>query len=315
MNADPSLAQALDDYLTLRRALGFKLHNVARLLGQFVDYLSDHDVQVPTTQIALTWATLPTGAAPNWRAIRLSAVRGFTAYLHALDPSVEVPPAGLTRSGPCRATPYLYSQAEIAALVTAASRLRPRLRAATYQVLIGLLAVTGVRIGEAIAADTTDLDAEQGHLVVRHAKFDTSRLVPLHPSTVAALAGYLDLRAQLQPAPTNPALLISSRATRLLHSNVGLTFQALALQVGITRRSASCRPRIHDLRHSFAVATVLDWYRDGLDVASMMPRLSTYLGHTDPKDTYWYLEAAPELMALAGQRLDTHLAAHGEGQR
>jgi integrase/recombinase XerD len=319
VNIGSSLRQSLEDYLTLRRALGFKLHNVARLLGQFVDYLNEHDVQAPTTQIAVTWAMLPAGASPNWRAIRLSAVRGFTAYLHAIDPCVEVPPAGLIRSGPCRATPYLYTQAEITALVTAAGGLRPRLRAATYQMLIGLLAVSGIRIGEAIAADTLDLDIARGHLVVRHAKLDTSRLVPLHPSSVAALTGYLDLRAQLQPTLNIPALLISTRGTRLRHSNVGLTFQSLTRQVGITRRSASCRPRIHDLRHSFAVATVLDWYRDGVDVAAMMPRLSTFLGHTDPKDTYWYLQAAPELMALAGQRLDTHLAAHqatpGEGQR
>ena len=315
MTTDQSLSGALDDYLALRRALGFKLHTVGRLLGQFVDYLNVHDLAVPTTRSALTWALLPVGASPQWRAMRLSAVRGFATYLHALDPRVEVPPAGLIRSGPCRATPYLYSQEEIDALVAAAGRLEPRLRAATYQVLIRLLAVTGIRIGEAIAADVTDLDVQHRVLVVRHAKFDTSRLVPLHPSTVTALTGYLDLRARLLPGTDSPALLVSIRGTRLLHSNVGPTFNALAHQVGITRRSASCRPRIHDLRHSFAVATVLDWYRTGLDVAAMLPRLSTYLGHTDPRDTYWYLEAAPELMALAGQRLGTHLAGHPKGAR
>jgi integrase len=130
-----------------------------------------------------------------------------------------------------------------------------------------------------------------------------------------ALAGYRQLREQLQPTAHSPALLISTRGTRLLHSNIGLTFTALTRQVQITARSPSCRPRIHDLRHSFAVATVLDWYRDGVDVTAMMPRLSTYLGHIDPKDTYWYLESAPELMALAGQRLDTHLVAHAQGHR
>ena len=315
MNAEASLRQAVDDYLALRRALGFKLRTVARLLGQFVDYLTTHDIPVPTTEAASAWALLPDGASATWQAIRLSAVRGFAVYLHSLDPQVEVPPAGLIRSGPCRATPYLYSQAEIDALVSAAGDLAPRLRAVTYQVLIRLLAVTGIRIGEAIAADTDDLDVDAGLLVVRHAKFDTSRLVPLHPSSITALTGYLDLRARLRPEPGSPALLVSSRGTRLLHSNIGLTFNALAHQAGITRRSPSCRPRIHDLRHSFAVATVLEWYRTGLDVAAMMPRLSTYLGHTDPKHTYWYLEAAPELMALAGQRLDSHLAARREAAR
>ncbi|MEU1569459.1 tyrosine-type recombinase/integrase, partial [Streptomyces mirabilis] len=145
-------------------------------------------------------------------------------------------------------------------------------------------------------------------LVVRHTKFDKSRLVPLHPSTIEALRRYMDFRDRTRPHRVCPALLVSSTGARLLHSNIGLTFTRLAGQAGITRRSASCRPRIHDLRHGFAVSTVLDWYREDADVAAMMPRLSTYLGHTDPKHTYWYLSAAPELMALAGQRLDAHLA-------
>jgi integrase len=178
MNEQLCLPQALEDYLSLRRALGFKLHTVARLLGQFVDYLGEHNNPVLSTEIALTWAMLPEGASANWQAIRLSAVRGFAVYLHALDARMQVPPAGLIRSGPCRVTPYLYSPAEIRALLTAAGRLRPQLRAATYRVLIGLLAVTGMRIGEVIAADTLDLDVERAHLVVRHAKSDTSRLVP-----------------------------------------------------------------------------------------------------------------------------------------
>lgn len=308
------LRQALEDYLRLRRALGFRLRNVARLLGQFVDYLSAHHVGPPgvavvTTQAAVDWALLPAGASPAWYAIRYGAVRGFAVFLHASDPAVEVPPAGLFRAGACRATPYLYSHDEITALIKAAGDLTPRLRAATYQTLIGLLATTGIRIGEAIAADVVDLDPQQQVLRVRHTKFDQSRLVPLHPTTAAALTGYLDLRARLQPLPASPALFTSTRGTRLLHSNIGLTFTRLTRRAGIGPRSASCRPRIHDLRHSFAVATVLDWYRDGADVAAMLPRLSTVLGHTDPKHTYWYLQAAPELMALAGQRLDAHLAA------
>ncbi|MFJ9483670.1 tyrosine-type recombinase/integrase, partial [Streptomyces mirabilis] len=206
--------------------------------------------------------------------------------------------------------PCLYSEAEILALMREAGGLRPQLRAATYQTLIGLLAVSGLRVGEAIALDGADLDFDSELLVVRHTKFDKSRLVPLHPSTIEALRRYMDLRDRTRPHPVCPALLVSSTGSRLLHSNIGLVFNRLAGQAGITRRSASCRPRIHDLRHGFAVSTVLDWYREDADVAAMMPRLSTYLGHTDPKHTYWYLSAAPELMALAGQRLDAHLAGH-----
>ena len=261
-----------------------------------------------TTEHALAWATLPAGASAHWQAIRLSVVRGFAAYLHSIDPSAEVIPAGQFRPGVCRATPYLYSDAEIGALIQAAAALQPRLRAATYQALISLLAVSGIRIGEAIGLDDEDFDVGRELLVVRHAKYGKHRLVPLHPSAVRALVRYAGLRRQAHPSPASPALFLSTAGTRLWHSNIGLTFAGLAGQAGLTRRSASCRPRIHDLRHSFAVNTVLGWYRDGADIAALMPRLSTYLGHTDPQHTFWYLSAAPELMALAGQRLETHLA-------
>ncbi len=308
MSTHPSLRDALGDYLALRRALGFKLASAGRLLGQFVEYLNEHGVGTLTIDHALAWANLPASASGNWRAIRLSVVRGFAIYLHSLDATVEVPPADLIRHGPDRATPYLYSDAEIRALLAAAGELRPRLRAATYQTLIGLLATCGLRVSEAIALDTTDLDRVDDLLVIRETKFAKSRLVPLHSTTIAALAAYITLRDQTRAHPLCPALLVSAAGTRLHHSNVNLTFAQLAQRVGITRRSGACRPRMHDLRHSFAVATVLDWYRTGADVPSMMPRLATYLGHTDPKHTFWYLTAAPELMAVAGQRLDTYLA-------
>jgi integrase len=297
----------LADYLALRRALGFKLEAVGRILGQFVDWLTAQHVPTPTIDHALAWVNLPTGAAQSWRAIRLSAVRGFATYLHSLDPSVQVLPADLIRHGPDRATPYLYSTHQITKLLAAAGDLRPPLRAATYQTLIGLLAVAGLRVGEAIGLDTSDLDTDQGLLTIREAKFAKTRQVPLHPSTIAAVNAYISLRDHTRPNPICPALLVSITGTRLQHSTVGLTFGRLTRAAGITRRSAACRPRPHDLRHSFAVATVLDWYRAGLDVETMLPYLATYLGHGDPKHTYWYLSAAPELMVLAAERLQTHL--------
>ena len=303
------LPQALADYLSIRRALGFKLEQAEKLLAQFVAYLHDHNADAPTIDHALAWARLPADATPRWWAHRLSTVRGFAAHLHALDPRVEVPPPGLIRCGPRRATPYLYSQADLTALVHAAGTLPRPLGAATYQTLIGLLAVSGMRVGEAIRLDRDDLDADHdGLLRVLHSKFGKSRQVPLHPSTVAALRDYLQVRDELLPAPTSPALLISTAGTRLGYNNVWRTFHRLVRQAGLTARSASCRPRIHDLRHSFAVRTVLDWYARGADVAALLPRLSTYLGHTDPTHTYWYLSAAPELLALAGQRVDAHQA-------
>ena len=245
-------------YLALRRALGFKIAAAGRLLGQFVDYLSEHGDGMPTTDDALAWANLPAGASANWRAIRLSVVRGFASYLHSLDATVDVPSADLVRHGPDRATPYLYSDAEIRRLLAAAGELRPGFRAATYQTLIGLLATCGLRVSEAIALNTTDLDRDERLLVIRETKFAKSRLVPLHPTTMARLAAYLTLRDQTHAYPRGAALLISGAGTRLHHSNVSLTFAPLAARVGIVRRSAACRPRLHDLRHSFAVATVLD---------------------------------------------------------
>jgi integrase len=301
------LHEALTDYLSLRRALGFQLANAGRLLGQFVGYLEQHAITTVTTEHALAWATLPAEASAHWWAIRLSAVRGFAAYLHSLDPCVQIPPAGLIRAGSCRATPYLYSDAEIRSLLQAATSLRPRLRAATYHSLISLLAITGIRIGEAIALDDADFDLDRGLVVVRNTKFNKHRLVPLHPSATQALTEYRQLRQSTHPRPASPALFLSGAGTRLWHSNITLTFTRLLDQVGLTRRSAACRPRIHDLRHSFAVATLLRWYRDGADIPALMPRLSTYLGHCDPQHTFWYLSAAPELMALAGERLQAHL--------
>jgi integrase/recombinase XerD len=304
----PSLRDSLADYLNLRRALGFQLANAGRLLEQFVGYLEQHGIDTVTTEHAVRWATLPADASRHWLAIRVGVVRGFTVYLHSIDSSAEVVPAGLIRPGACRATPYLYSESEIRSLIQAAGALRPRLRAATYQSLISLLAISGIRIGEAIALDDDNFDVEHEVLVLRHTKFNKQRLVALHPSATLALSRYVDLRQRLLPRPASPALFVSTAGTRLLHSNISLTFAGLVEQVGLTRRSAACRPRIHDLRHAFAVATVLGWYRDGADIAALMPRLSTYLGHTDPQHTFWYLSAAPELMALAGQRLEAHLA-------
>jgi integrase/recombinase XerD len=205
---------------------------------------------------------------------------------------------------PHRATPYLYSDAEIAALITAAATLRTPLRVATYQTLIRLLAITGIRVGEAIRLDTTDVDVENELLTVRDSKFGKSREVPIHPSTMDALGDYLDRRDRLRPTPATPALFISTAGTRLLYCNVDWTFLRLVDKAGLRPRSVSCRPRIHDLRHTFAVASLLDWYRDGGDVQARLPLLSTYLGHVHPGSTYWYLSAAPELLALAGQRLE-----------
>lgn len=302
------LRQALTGYLSIRRALGFKLDRPGQLLSQFVDHLDEHETSTVTVEDALAWATLPAGADTNWWSKRLSVVRGFARYLHTLDPSHEVPPVDLLPCRSHRATPYLYSDDDVTALINAAAtRLRSPLRIVTYQTVIGLLAVTGLRVGEAIRLDCADLDLAHGLLTVRHSKFGKSREIPLHPSTLAALRAYLNQRDKLTPSTTQPtpALFVSTAGTRLIYSNVHLTFQRLVCHAELRPRSGSCRPRIHDLRHSFAVATLLDAYRAGDDVQARLPLLSTYLGHVHPGSTYWYLSAAPELLALAGQRLES----------
>jgi integrase len=291
----------------MRRALGYKLEDAGRLLTQFVDHLDGLGAEHVTLEHALAWAMAPVGADRYWYSRRLSAVRGFARYLHPLDPAHEIPPVDVLPQRSRRVTPYLYSDDDVAALLsTAATRLESPLRAATYQSLIGLLAVTGLRVGEAIRLDRADLDAHQGLLTVRHSKFGKSRQLPLHPSTLDALGAYQHRRDQYHPSTTDgtPALFVSTTGTRLIYSNVHLTFQQLVRHAGLQPRSGSCRPRIHDLRHSFAVRALLEAYRAGDDVQARLPLLSTYLGHVHPGSTYWYLSAAPELLALAGKRLD-----------
>ena len=300
------LRNALADYLTMRRALGYKMDKAERLLGQFVTFADNRGETHVRTETALAWATKPAGADAIWTSRRLAEVRLFARHLRTLDPRTEVPPDDLLPAQTRRATPYLYTPQEVGDLMRATAILRGSHVQATYRTLIGLLAATGMRIGEAIALDQGDFDAGGGIVTIRHGKFDKARALPLHPTTVAALQDYL--HRDDRPRPLGPpVLLISSRGKRLRYNTVQPIFQKLLHHCGIAPRSATCRPRVHDLRHSFAVSTIVDDYRTG-DPGSRLAILSTYLGHADPGDTYWYLSAAPELLGLAGERLERHLA-------
>jgi integrase/recombinase XerD len=294
----------LEDYLALRRGLGFKLGRAGQILEGFVGYLDQAGAATVTAGHALAWATGPAAADPTWWRKRLAAIRPFARYLAPRVPGTEVPPRGLL-PGPSsnRAAPYLYSGEEVAALMAAAAAIRTPFRAETYQVLIGLLAATGMRVGEAISLDSGDLDAGQGLLTIRSGKFGKSRQLPLHPSVLGALAGYARLRDPAHRHPAEPAFFLSTAGTRLIYNNVHFTFHELVKAAGLRPRSAACRPRIHDLRHSFAVTTLTRWYADGGDVAARLPLLSTWLGHVAPAGTYWYLTGTPELLALAAARL------------
>ena len=293
------LRQSLQDYLAMRREFGYRLERAGRLLGQFVDLCDERGVDEVTSELALAWATSPPNCSRLWGANRLSVVRGFARYLHALDSRQEVPPASLLPDESHRATPYIYSTAEIVALMRGAKALTSPLRAASYEAIIGLLAASGLRVGEALALDRFDVDLEAGLLTIRHAKFNKTRAVPLHPTCTAALSAYAKRRDQLMPRAIGSAFFVSASGTRVRYCNFQDAFHKLVRESGIEQRA-----RIHDLRHRFAVSVLTNWYAEGVDVTSRLPSLSTYMGHVSPVATYWYLSASPALLALAATRLE-----------
>jgi integrase len=288
------LRETLADYLALRRSLGYHLVDAEHLLTQFLDYLEANGATAITTALALSWATLPVGASPGWLAQRLSVVRLFASFVASADPDTEVPPAGLLPRPPARAVPYLYRDAEVEAIMAAARALPTPLLAHTYEALIGLLAVSGIRIGEAIALRRDDVLLDEACLRVIEGKFGKSREVPLARSSVEALC----------PAPRHDAFFCSTAGTRLIYAVVQLTFSRLCQKAGVVALSAACRPRLHDFRHRFAVATLVAWEEAGADVGALLPLLSTVMGHVNPASTYWYLTATPELMAPVAARLE-----------
>jgi len=301
----PPLTQLLDDYLRVRRALGFKLEGTEVLLTQFLAYLREHDADTITIEHALGFATAPADVSARWHALRLSAIRCFARWAAVSDPRVQVPPARLLPARPTRAAPYIYGQDQIQALLAAADQLRPAIRAATFHTLIALMAATGIRTGEAISLDVDNIDREAATLRVT-GKYGKTRLLPLHDTVLRGLTQYLDTRARLLPAAACPALLISTTGRRLPPSSVHPTFRALVTTARIDPASTACHPRLHDLRHTFAVTTMLEAYRSGSDPAAVLPILSTWLGHTEPSDTYWYLTGTSELLAAAVDRLAHH---------
>jgi len=296
------LAAAADEYLVLRRRLGFKLRHETWWLPDFVAYLEAHGSPVITTELALRWAQQPADGDPAWWAKKLGAIRRFARHHQAFDQRTEVPPADLLPYRLRRQAPYIYTDEEVAGLLRQARRLPDPLMAATYSTILGLLAVTGMRVGEALGLDTNDVDWRHSLVTVRDAKFGKSRHLPLHRSTIAALHAYAEKRDRLRPSHPSSCFFISLAGTRVLHQNFHHVFLQCVRRAGLDRRPQ--RPRLHDLRHTFAVKTMRDWYRAGVDVERRLPWLSTYLGHRDPTTTYWYLSATPELLALAGRRFE-----------
>lgn len=300
-----TLAAALKDYLAIRRSFGFTMPHDGRQLAGFVQFCWQAGAENITTEVALAWARQPCGVHPATWGRRLGLVRGFARYLATIDPQTQVPPADLLPGRRPRVTPHIYTDAEIKALMAAAQRLTPVLRAARMTTVIGLLATTGLRPAEALALDRRDVDLNNGVVHVRAGgKRGKQREIPLHPTTSRALATYARLREARFAAPSTPAFFLSARGRRMGRHEINQTFPALLAAAGVENRGGRRRPRPYDLRHAFAVRTLIDWHRAGVDIDRRMPLLSTYMGHTDPASSYWYLEAVPELMQLVSQRLE-----------
>jgi integrase len=297
---------AIDDYLALRRSLGFKLRDAGVALADFASFMEQKGAHSITTQLALAWAQQPRDVQPAHWAQRLSYVRGFARHHLAMDPNTEVPPPGLLPFRPARARPYLYSADEIQRLLERALQLPPHseLRPWTYHALLGLLSVTGLRVGEALRLQRDDVDLDAGVLTVRGTKFGKSRLVPIHPSTRDVLASYRTRRASSLCGCDAAHFFVTRTGNRLDAGDVRRTFYRLSREIGLRGQHDNHGPRLHDFRHRFAVESLLGWYRTDQDVERRLPVLSAYLGHVHVSDTYWYLSAHPQLMGLAMARAE-----------
>lgn len=303
------LRQAIDQYLTLRRSLGFELREPEAVLRRFVAFAEREGAAYITTNLILRWMSEPSKAQPATWASWVAIVRRFARWWSASDPRTDVPPEGLLSHRFRRQPPYIYSEDEIERLVRTAAQLSSAngMRALTYSTYFGLVAATGMRMSEGLALDRCDVDLDEGILTIRRTKFGKSRIVPLHASTREVLERYAARRDRVLRRVDTLAFFLSEHGRRITQWSTRYNFARVSQQVGL-RPSASGRrhghgPRLHDLRHRFAVRTLIEWYRKGLDVEREIPKLSTYLGHVHVNDTYWYLEAVPELLQLATERL------------
>ena len=312
-----TLRENVTDYLTTRRAMGFKVEGLGKLLLSFVAFCEARGATRVQNDLAVEWATV-TIKVPVSDALfarRMDAVRIFARYQHALDPATQIPPEAICNRRYRPKEPNVFSEAEVLALLAAADTLSPRFKAVTWRTLIGLLAATGMRPGEACHLIVSDIDLANGVVQVLETKFGKSRLVFIHPTTAAVVGHYLRVRQDWVGAAARacPAVFVNSRREAINPDSLGATFRQIAAAAGITTGPGHRPPRLHDLRHTFAVTTMLDWYRGGHDVQVRLPLLSTWLGHADPASTYWYLHAVPELLAHAARRLDAQAGAPATG--
>lgn len=307
-----AIRDALSQYVALRRALGAKFIDPARTLEHFLDFLEREHSELITTELALRWAMQPQGVQRATWARRLDMVRRFASWLSTFEAKTEVPPRRLLGARRRRNKPHIYTEQEINTLLAEAARLSsPKgLRAITYVTFIGLLTATGLRPGEAIALDRSDVDLQSGVLSIRESKFGKSRFVPLHESVRLALVRYVQERDTRCSRRMTQAFFISETGQRLQGCTARRTFAQISCAAGLRAPAENRRrgrgPRLQDFRHCFATRRLIDWYHAGLDVGRQLPTLATYLGHGNIAATYWYLDAVPELLQLATERLDGH---------
>jgi integrase len=304
-----SFRDAVEEYLTIRGVLGSRIPRAAAELRGFAQFLEHEGAEFVNIELALRWARLSVHAQPATWAERLGVVRRFAAWRSVTDPRTEIPPRGLLPHRRRRKPPYIYSDGEIERIVAQAARLPSPLglRGPTFATLFGLLAASGLRLGEALALDLADVDNGDGILTVRKAKFGKSRLVPLHDSTRHVLARYAEIRDHILPQRPDEAFFVTERGTRIKLGMIEWTFAKVSCAIGLRAPAPpDCNgrgPRLHDMRHRFAAARLVAWYRAGLDVERELPKLATYLGHVHVRHSYWYIEAVPELLQLATERL------------
>lgn len=305
-----TLRESVTDYLAMRRSMGYKVEGLTKLLTSFVAYSESRGVERVQKEIALEWATskMKVEVTDALIARRMDAVRIFARHQHALDPATEIPEETVCHRRYRPKAPNVFTQEEINSLVVAALSLGPQFKAKTWQTLIGLLATTGMRPGEAVRLSIDDIDLSTKVIQVLDTKFGKSRLVFLHPSTATVLEQYLRIRADRigTGAASTPMMLLNSRGTALDANSLNRVFKEVVALSGITNPPGHRPYRLHDLRHTFAVRTLVDWYQQGYDLQQRLPLLSTWLGHVDPASTYWYLHAVPQLLGQAAELLETH---------
>jgi integrase len=297
-----------EEYLGLRRSLGFKLIDAEYILRWFLAFMQREQTTHIKTEAVLRWVHASETVSLPVRSSRFAVVRKFAQYAHALDAEHEVPPYRLVTHKTERTAPHIYSHSEVLRLLEACRALQPGkgLRRHTYYTVFGLLAVTGMRISEATSLGRSDVDLEAGIITIRETKFSKSRCIPVHVSTTRMLTEYLRCRQAVYPSNEHTAFFLSDTGNALTSAVLRSMFLRISHRIGFRAPNQRNGPRIHDLRHTFAVNTFLRWYREGADIERQLPLLSTYLGHTKPSDTYWYLSSVPELVGLAAARLQAY---------